>query len=116
MQFSTLPRFPKLQLPSPLMARLTPKKVIRRHLSRKAQPNSSTNEEHFLFLSETYNAALERKLVAMDLTPDEIERLSRLSNIGKPGWTRSKTREGIGDEFLLGRINDAVNIFSDGEN
>ena len=52
----------------------------------------------------------------MDLTPDEIERLSMLSNIGKPVWTRSKTREGIGDEFLLGRINDAVNIFSDGEN
>jgi hypothetical protein len=52
----------------------------------------------------------------MDLTPEEIERLRQLSNIGKPVEIRSKDRDGIGDPFVLGSIDDLVSTFLDNEN
>jgi hypothetical protein len=52
----------------------------------------------------------------MDLTTDEIERLRQLSNIGKPVKTKFKGRDGIGEPFLLGHIDDVVSTFLDNEN
>jgi hypothetical protein len=53
----------------------------------------------------------------MDLTPEEMERLSKLDNLGKPVRTRFRDRERIGNQKILrGYIDDSVSEFSDGEN